>query len=40
MHNSVENLETESDTEPEHSLETVHPVVGRVEPEVSRISMQ
>jgi len=43
MHRSVEDLdeEDEEDTEPElHSLELVHPVVGKVEPERLAISWQ
>ena len=43
MHRSVEDLdeEDEEDTEPElHSLELVHPVVGKVEPEVNSYKIQ
>ena len=39
MRRSVEDLDDDDadDTEPEHSLELVHPVVGKVEPEVKNI---
>ena len=39
MRRSVEDLDDDDadDTEPEHSLELVHPVVGKVEPEVKSI---